>query len=246
MVDNKLKINNVTLCLTMGGRPDLLKKSLESLKNLYEFEKVIAINDFSDKRCDIVFKEIYPDGFLISDGVKRGHHGAINKLYEGIETEFIFHTEDDWVFKEHIDFESIKELLLNRKNIISYCFREVESFLRVEELDAVKKESFKSLRFNNLFKVHPEWYSYTFNPHLTLTETMRSIGGFENYKKERHISRVLKKNNQFVAYAAPGICVHIGEEQSVANPNAHKKKSRLRVWIRRKINAVKKAFDSRS
>lgn len=242
----KIKINNVTLCLTMGGRPDLLRKSLESLKDRYEFAKIIAINDFSDQRCDVVFKEIYPDGLLISDGVKRGHHGAINKLYENIDTEFVFHTEDDWVFTGFIDFKLIQELLLTQQSITSYCFREIRSFLSEEELGTVKQEIFRTLRFNNLSRVHPEWYSFTFNPHITLTQNMRRIGDFKNYKKERHVSRALKKKHQFVAYADPGICVHIGEERSVANPNARKKKSRLRVWIRGKINAFKKAFDSQS
>ena len=239
-------LNDVTLCLTMGGRPDLLKDSLLTIADKYKFNKVIAINDFLDARCDVVFKEIFPDGLLISDGIKRGHHAAINKLYEEVETEFIFHTEDDWIFTKEIRFDEIKDLLRARPDIISYCFREVTSFLKEDELENIKKENYKNLEINNLSMVHAEWYSYTFNPHIILRETVKIIGDFSKYKKERHVSRSLKAAKKFVAYANPGICEHIGEQVSMANPNANKKKSRLRVWMREKINSFKKVFDTQS
>lgn len=239
-------VEDVTLCITMGGRPDLLKKSLLSISEFYEFPCVIAINDFLDKDCDKVFMEIFPKGILISDGVKRGHHGAINKLYEQVNTKFVFHTEDDWVFNTPIDFNKIKLFLEQRPDITSYCFRDIFSFLKEDEVNKIKKSSAVGLDFFDLSKVHDEWYFYTFNPHVIFSKNIRIAGDFKNYKKERHISRFFKTKEMFVAYADPGICEHIGEGVSVANPNANKKKSKLRVWIRKKINALKSVFHSKS
>ena len=161
----KIFVEDVTLCITMGGRPDLLKKSLLSISEVYEFSRVIAINDFLDKDCDEVFLEIFPKGILISDGVKRGHHGAINKLYEQVNTKFVFHTEDDWVFNKSIDFNKIKLFLEQRPDITSYCFRDIFSFLKEDEVNKIKKSSVAGLNFFDLSKVHEEWYFYTFNPH---------------------------------------------------------------------------------
>ena len=73
------EFSDITLCLTMGGRPDLLEQSLKSIQEKWQFAQVVAINDFADPRCDDVFKSIYPNGVLLSDGIKRGHHGAIGK-----------------------------------------------------------------------------------------------------------------------------------------------------------------------
>ncbi len=39
----------VTLCLTIGRRPELLRQTLTSLMGVGHFAKVIAINDFRDQ-----------------------------------------------------------------------------------------------------------------------------------------------------------------------------------------------------
>lgn len=238
-MSGKKYISDVTLCMTMGGRPDLLRQSLQSISNKYEFPHVIAVNDFNDPRCDEVFFEFFPMGALISDGVKRGHHGAVNELYENVRTKYIFHTEDDWVFDKDIDFDKVKIFLEKEKNITSFCFRDIYSFLGESELSKIKSSLSNDVSFFDLSKVHDEWYFYTFNPHLIKRETVELLGDYRAYKKERHISRFFKKQEMFVAYSNPGICVHIGDGASVANPNAVKKKSRLRIWIRQKINKLK-------
>lgn len=235
----KVYVSDVTLCITMGGRPDLLEKSLLSIDKYYQFPHVVAINDFLDQRCDEVFLKIFPQGTLISDGVKRGHHGAIDRLYEEVVTPYVFHTEDDWVFHTSINFEKIKDFLNKNNEITSYCFRDAYSFLKEEEIKKIKKNNSNGVEYLNLSKVHEEWYFYTFNPHLIAKSYIDQVGKFVNFKKERHISRFFKKNGKYVAYASPGVCEHIGEGVSVANPNANKKKSRLRIWIRKQINKIK-------
>ncbi|MGY6517045.1 hypothetical protein ACXIU3_24345, partial [Vibrio parahaemolyticus] len=79
------------------------------------------------------FKSIYPNGVLLSDGIKRGHHGAIDKLYAGIQTSYIFHTEDDWIFPDEISFEKIKGFLDANKKVTSYCLRNPAEFLQETE-----------------------------------------------------------------------------------------------------------------
>lgn len=238
----KKYVPDVTLCITMGGRPDLLERSLLSIDRYYHFPHVVAINDFLDDRCDEVFLKIFPQGKLISDGIKRGHHGAIDRLYEEVVTPYVFHTEDDWEFHTPIDFEKLKNFLAENKGVTSYCFRDVNSFLKPDDLKKINKESFNGIDYLSLSKVHEEWYFYTFNPHLILKNNIEKVGKFVDFKKERHVSRFFKKNGKHVAYASPGVCEHIGDGQSVANPNANKKKSRLRVWIRKQINKFKSIF----
>lgn len=233
-------LGDVTLCLTMGGRPDLLRTSLESLAEKWKFQKIIAVNDFSDPLCDAVFKEIFPDGVLLSDQKKRGHHGAIDWLYESIDTEFVLHTEDDWVFFDGIDLGSIQRLLRQEHLALSYCFRSVKDFLSKEIQDGIQEVEKSKVKYFNISGVHPEWYSYTFNPHLIKTENIRKIGKFSVYKKERHVSRAMKSQGFFVAYAAEPLCTHIGDGQSVANPWANKKKPTMKLWIEKVINGLKK------
>lgn len=232
-------VQNVTLCFTMGGRPDLLEKSIDSIQEKWDFPHIIAVNDFSDSVCDEIFKRKFPDGVLLSDGQKRGHHGAVDWIYQNIQTPYIFHTEDDWTFPEPIDFEAIKCFLDKNPKAISFCFRSPQDFLDKESLRKSIKSQVDDLAYMNLSQIHDEWYSYSFNPHLIKTDTLKNIGSLSNYKKERHISRALKKNGGFVAYSDVRLCDHIGEGMSMANPHAGRKKSLLRLWIHHKIKALK-------
>ena len=65
-------VQNITLCFTMGGRPDLLEKSIDSIQEKWDFPHIIAVNDFSDSVCDEIFKRKFPDGVLLSDGQNVG------------------------------------------------------------------------------------------------------------------------------------------------------------------------------
>jgi len=241
-MSEKINVPDVTLTMTIGGRPSLLRQSLKTIVDNYEFPHVVAINDFNDRLCDEVFLEFFPNGVLISDGVKRGHHGAMSELYKHIETRFVLHTEDDWVFDGGINFDKIKKLLNENKKITEFCLRDVYSFLNASEVSKISANHLGGVSFFDLSNVHEEWYSYTFNPHLIKFENIELLGDYRNYKKERHISRFFKKQGMFVAYAYPGVCHHIGDGLSVANPNASKKKSKFRIWIRKKFNNLKLFF----
>lgn len=222
----------ITLCLTMGGRPDLLRKSLESLCKQWKFKKVVAVNDFSDPLCDAVFKEFFPEGVLLSDQEKRGHHGAVDWLYESVDTEFVFHTEDDWTFRDGVRLDIIQNFLSQQPAAISFCFRKISSFLPDDLVNQAKKRGHSDMEYYDISELHPQWYSYTFNPHLIRTEHLRKIGSFQNYKKERHISLAMKKQGFFVAYAADAFCEHIGDGRSLANPIANQLKSPIKRWLK--------------
>lgn len=77
----------------------------------------------------------------------------------------------------------------------------------------------QGVSYARLDVLHDQWHGYTFNPHLISTDTLREIGKFGAFKKERHVSRFLRKKGKYVAYIQPGACQHIGEDQSVSNPS---------------------------
>ena len=88
-----------TLCLTIGRRPELLRQTLESLFDQSpSFAHVIAINDFGDAPTNAVFKAMCPMGELVDLGRQVGHHAAVDAMYQRIQTPYVFHCEDDWLF----------------------------------------------------------------------------------------------------------------------------------------------------
>ena len=76
-----MKACNLTLCLTIGRRPELLRQTLQSLLDKVEFADIIAINDFRDEETNQVFRELCPQGTLINLNEQVGHHKAVDTMY---------------------------------------------------------------------------------------------------------------------------------------------------------------------
>ena len=87
-----------------------------------------------------------------------------------------------------------------------------EDIAKVEYLETIPVKSAK------LTALHEQWHGYTFNPHIISVATLKEIGNLSAYKKERHISRWLRKKGKHTLFLKEGVCYHIGENDSIANP----------------------------
>ncbi|MDO5651395.1 MAG: glycosyltransferase [Moraxella sp.] len=219
---------DTTLCLTIGKRPDELKRTLESLFVKQKFANIIAINDFGDDATSDVFRALCPHGRLIELERQVGHHQAVDAMYRYVKTPYILHCEDDWLFDGELDLTSAK-LLLECEDFAVVCFRDLADFPDYEDCkNEVIFEQLGEVRYARKDHLHEQWHGFTFNPHLTKTTLWQSLdGGFSHFKKERHISRYFKKHKKIVAFIQPASCRHIGENISVANPNEK------RSWLKK-------------
>lgn len=214
-----MQVSDITLCLTIGKRPDELRQTLDSLLDKITFTHIIAINDFGDSATNEVFYELCPQGKLISLGYNLGHHKAIDELYTHVMTPYVFHCEDDWLFYGDIDFDRIKNLLDSSNDITSVSLRAISDFnFSNDELAKIKYVDTPFGRYADLTALHEQWYGYHFNPHIARLDTYRTLSPFSQYKKERHISRVFRRQGKYMLFVTDDICHHIGWENSVANP----------------------------
>ena len=222
-----------TLCLTIGRRPELLRQTLESLFDQSpSFAHVIAINDFGDAPTNAVFKAMCPMGELVDLGRQVGHHAAVDAMYQRIQTPYVFHCEDDWLFDGDLKLDDAA-VLLTHPQINSVCLRRLLDFPFYEaEAEKIEVTQYQGVDFCRLDHLHDQWHRYTFNPHLAKVDLWRSSGGFSRFKKERHISRWQGSLNYFVAFIQPGACVHIGEDLSVSNPKPSLFKQ-IKWWLRK-------------
>lgn len=222
--------SKITLCLTIGRRPQLLRQTLESLFKHLNFKHIIAINDFGDIETNNVFKELCPHGKLICLEKQLGHHKAVDYMYSHVQTEYIFHCEDDWHFNQLPDLSSILNTLETYPNMTGICFRHYnDMYIPSEKKHLVSYREAFGVRLCSLRNIHPKWYGYSFNPHIIKTCLLQSIGGkFHKFRKERNISVYLRKKNQFMFYLVEGGCHHIGHDHSLVNPKT--KEHRL-SWL---------------
>lgn len=213
--------DNVTFCVTMGKRPDLLRQTLDSLRDLLPSMPTLGINDFRDSETSDVFRAMCPHGTLIDPGRKLGHHAAVDALYSQVATPYIFHCEDDWSFADGNFLASSIALLKSEPLISSVCLRHLSDMSPQERSAAILRAPKVGQDYARLDAAHSQWYGYTFNPHIGRLALWQETGGFSQFRKERHISRHLRhlrQQGRFVAYAVPGICAHIGEDNSVSVP----------------------------
>ncbi len=223
--------DEITLTLTMGGRPEALRKTFSSLKPLFQPEHVVAGNDFRDAACSAILKEFFPDAVEIFPKQHLGHHKIMDAILANVETPYVLHIEDDWLFNENLDLETARQLLVHLPSISQVCFRDISDFhLNSEDASRIERMDLGWTQFARLDKLHEQWHGFTFNPSLMQVQLLREIGSFTCFKKERHISRFLRKKGRFVAFLEPGACVHFGEV-SLANP----KPKNLLQKIKRKL-----------
>lgn len=223
--------DTITHCLTIGRRPDLLRRTLDSLGPLKAMQ-TLAINDFGDEETSAVLRELCPNGRIVGPGHHLGHHPAIDAMYAEVKTPYIFHDEDDWGF-ERLDFlDDALRLLQAEPKISVVCFRATGD-MPLSDADRAKivTEERAGIRYERLDALHEQWHGYTFNPHLARRSLWQSLGGYAKWEKERHLSRFLRKDGYYVAFMLPPACRHIGDGRSTIakKPTAFKK---FKNWLR--------------
>lgn len=230
-------IFDLTICFTIGRRPELLRETLLSMNPLLRHYRVLAVNDFGDDATNEVFCTDCPHGELLSLGEHVGHHRAVDHMYDRVKTEFILHCEDDWKFHDLNFLGQSIDVLRASNNLSMVCLRSLSDFEFTNE-DFAKKLEIRlgESRLADMTRLHDQWHGFTFNPHLARAELWRSLGGFSSFKKERHISRHLRKKGLKVGYLHPGFCRHIGVEASVANPPKRSFLKNLRYWVKSKFS----------
>lgn len=225
--------DKITLCLTIGRRPDLLRLTLESLKELPEIP-ILAINDFGDEETNDVFREECPQGRLIETGHHLGHHRAVDLMYSHVNTPYIFHCEDDWRFSRTDFLQDALKILESDSKVSSVHFRATDDIPLEDSARArICTEIINGISIENLSAVHAEWYGFSFNPHVAKKLLWRELGEFSKFKKERHVSRFLKKQERYMAFLVPEACRHIGDGRSTVE-QTNKLIKRLKNWIRGK------------
>ncbi len=163
--DRQLKTGNVTIVITSCGRKEYLQKTIESLRKhfIYDSEKTswFIIDDYPES----VETREYIEGLLgfdlkIFNPTNRGLGYSLNRIYYEVETEFIFHCEDDWLFLRPIPVRDMINLLKENPHL-----RQLSLF------NALAKPKYKD-KVKMTDKGFAETYNktFTFNPHLSRAE----------------------------------------------------------------------------
>ena len=126
-------MNNITVVLTSCNRPKELTPTLISFfkYNTYSLKKIIIIDDSGINNCiDECLKHIplNIEQQIIYNEQNIGQIRSIDKAYSFVDTEYIFHCEDDWEFYDYGFIEKSIEILEKNNKIFTVWLREYINF----------------------------------------------------------------------------------------------------------------------
>ena len=96
----------VTVCITSCGRLDLLAETLRSFRAFNTGGNYILSEDSTDAVVIAEAQRLYPEMTILSGPDRLGLMGSIDRLYSSVQTPYIFHLEDDWVFDGPINWQA--------------------------------------------------------------------------------------------------------------------------------------------
>jgi len=229
-------VNKMSFVLTSCGRTDLLNKSLESFfkYNDYPLEDLYLTEDSVDKKVyDQIEKKWGKKINLLFNKKKKGQIQSIVDAYKLIKTPYIFHCEDDWVYKRRGFIKDSLKILEHDSKIIQVWLESRESASRLDIFSYGPLEKFKGIGFRKVYcKEGWEWGYFSFRPGVKRVHDYNLIGGYGKYKNELDIGVTYKKLGFYTVIIEKPAVEDIGLDQTIFDPT--------RKWPnRRKTNAPK-------
>jgi GT2 family glycosyltransferase len=176
-------MKTVSIVITTCGRTDLLEKTVHSFFNYnsYPIQKVIIVEDSGTPQDFSKIKSLIPcDLEIIENEVNIGQIASIDKAYSKVETDYIFHCEEDWEFFNSGFIEKSFEILDTDPKIFTVWLR---SHTDTKNHAIIKEEQFKldNDYYYLMNQYHKKvWCGFTFNPGLRRTSDCMIFHPYNN------------------------------------------------------------------
>jgi hypothetical protein len=234
---------DVTLCMTMGLRPDHLRQTLESLFSYNSFAAVIGVNDFRDRATSRVFKSLCPNATLLVPERQVGHHRAVDWMYEHVRTPYVMHCEDDWLFDPDIRLGEAHSILDGVPDVSVVSLRKREDLVGRDCQIGIQNIRAGQLSYwIQPVSMDPDWGSFTFNPSLLKKELWQQHGPYVRFALEVDISQYFKSRNMAVALLSSGVCVTTGAKRRTWDIVRNHPLNKLKRSLRKRYATLSKLF----
>lgn len=199
---------DVTFTLTSCGRPDLLEKTIDSFIkfNTYPIKKYIITEDSGIKNVNnhLIQKYKHLNILWIENQTNLGQLHSIDFMYNMVNTDYIFHCEDDWEFTNYSFIEKSFEILINYDNILQVWLRDHNDTNGHPTIYFNENFDLLSINFLNV------WNGFSFNPGLRRLKDYKLINNYKQFINESNISIEYGKLNFRAAILKSKYVQHIG------------------------------------
>lgn len=183
---------------------------------------------------------------LIVNQHQLGQIASIDRAYARVESPFVFHCEDDWEFFR-TDFIAESFAVLDTHPKVSMVGLRARDQLNPRIRNAPGREVDGAAYFLHDPALHPEYFSYSFNPGLRRLSDVMALGPFTPIGGEADISYAFKKAGFQCGNLENPAVRHIGDGRHVDDPEQPKRTigglPRLKRSIEKRIKRLRRAFN---
>ncbi len=185
-------------------RPEVLQMTLQSftkhLLNQFDCRAIINVDPAGDienhSQMDVVnLCREYFNEVIYRTPETPSFAGAVQWVWQQVQTEFFFHLEDDWIIKQKIDKNELVQLFddaqvagatLNRRN-------------RQDAYSVIARENKEVVFHNDLYMHYP---AVSLNPSLFRTAYMQPIANRmnSNHDPEYQASKLTKEDSELILW----------------------------------------------
>jgi hypothetical protein len=176
-----------------------------------------------------------------------GQMAAIDRAYARVTTPYVFHCEDDWLFDRTGFIAESFAVLLGRPDVSLVGLRprwELNPLVRNTARETLDGVDFFALDPG----LHPEYFSYSFNPGLRRMIDYQAIGPFAPLGHEPDVSFAFKQAGFRIANLEKPAVRHIGDGRHVEDPTMPRKArnmfERLNRSIQKRIKRIRRAVEA--
>lgn len=224
---------DVTVVVTSSNRHDLLERTLDSF---------VACNTYSGVKRIIIMEDSYFYPHFVDNNEKYADYDisvlltrprlgqllGIDVAYKYVDTEYIFHMEDDWEFYAKGFIETSFPILEASPKILQAHLRRLDDLFPMGNLDYTIDASKKFAIIHEGKTAHGSWHGFSFNPGLRRFADYKVLGSYSGkllepryagqhfeayigllYKELGYVTAISLFNN------SNGFVRHIGEDRHV-------------------------------
>lgn len=226
------KESDVSIMITSCGRFDLLKRTLESLDqfNTYPIRKVYITEDSGKQDVFACLPEGWREHTKVYvNEPKLGQLASIDLAYGDIDTEWVFHCEDDWEFYRPGFIEESMTLLKEDQQALQVWLRSAAHDLAVHSpyVFLSDRKSIKGISFYKVNSEKADWQGFSFNPGLRRMADYKQHAPYSQFSGEKDLSRLYAAENRYALILENDAVLHTGfGAHVVVNEEKEKKKRR--------------------
>ena len=221
----KEQYKDITVVFTSCGRFDLLEKTLKSfLKyNTYPIKRYVVIDNSAKNGAREQLETLFAglSATILVNEINIGQVSSIDKAYGTVNTEYIFHCEDDWEFFDYGFMEKSLEILEHDHNLININLRVRFDGERgsMHPITNPQKTDTGVIYHEYQTNYLGAWHGFSWNPGLRRLSDYSEIKPYKQYGEESGVGLKYYKMGKRSACLEKFYCKHIGQHSTTEKRN---------------------------